>query len=533
MSYKQKAELSCRKYALLSRKYFLSLFFFIPPHLTFLVKKGQNAPAFDIFSFMKKQILAFVISIVMLLPAAYAADIGDTFGEVQLTSALHFQAQYHEETNTVDTQWDTWGDDAMWYKIIRSQTNPSPTYPEDQAIYAPLAGETSWSDTSPFPGKSFYRLCVITYEKDRYCSNVVIINTQKEKHDEENIICAQVLTPAKNEDTGVCEDFPTPCDVPEGWHVQTDIASCSDENSISLSAERKNDMVHIQWETSGSDTYNSLVLLRAPQQVNIYSPFDAGVEVFPLDKEKKEYFDTTALPRESYTYRICVPQGSKCTLFSNDIFIPAEIVSPETTTEEKTEVSTEGNGSDNTESENMFSDIDADSELGKAILSYALQEVVRGFDDGTFRPEKNVTRAEMAKMAVLANNISAPAVSEQMFCDVPVTEWFAPFITYFVENGYAKGFENTECSLGRIFSPHTPILRSEALKMVLTIAQIDVSAYEDFPIGFSDVPEYHWVVPYAKAAHELGIIDGELLNPDAPATRGEVMLMLSRTQGVR
>jgi len=29
--------------------------------------------------------------------------------------------------------------------------------------------------------------------------------------------CIQVITPAKNPNTGACKDFPTPCDVPEGW----------------------------------------------------------------------------------------------------------------------------------------------------------------------------------------------------------------------------------------------------------------------------------------------------------------------------
>lgn len=32
-------------------------------------------------------------------------------------------------------------------------------------------------------------------------------------------ICIQVITPAKNPETGETEDFPTPCDVPEGWKI--------------------------------------------------------------------------------------------------------------------------------------------------------------------------------------------------------------------------------------------------------------------------------------------------------------------------
>lgn len=37
-------------------------------------------------------------------------------------------------------------------------------------------------------------------------------------------MCAQVITPALNPETGDITEFPTPCDVPEGWEIiQNDI----------------------------------------------------------------------------------------------------------------------------------------------------------------------------------------------------------------------------------------------------------------------------------------------------------------------
>lgn len=40
----------------------------------------------------------------------------------------------------------------------------------------------------------------------------------------EGVFCAQVITPARNPDTGDIKEFPTPCSVPEGWEViQNDI----------------------------------------------------------------------------------------------------------------------------------------------------------------------------------------------------------------------------------------------------------------------------------------------------------------------
>lgn len=41
---------------------------------------------------------------------------------------------------------------------------------------------------------------------------------------EEGVVCIQVITPARNPDTGDIREFSTPCDVPEGWEtIQNDI----------------------------------------------------------------------------------------------------------------------------------------------------------------------------------------------------------------------------------------------------------------------------------------------------------------------
>ncbi len=40
----------------------------------------------------------------------------------------------------------------------------------------------------------------------------------------EEKMCAQVITPARNPETGDIREFPTPCDVPDGWElIQNDI----------------------------------------------------------------------------------------------------------------------------------------------------------------------------------------------------------------------------------------------------------------------------------------------------------------------
>lgn len=45
-------------------------------------------------------------------------------------------------------------------------------------------------------------------------------------------VCAQVITPAENPNTGECKNFPTPCDVPSGW---SKVDQCEDSGSVDSS----------------------------------------------------------------------------------------------------------------------------------------------------------------------------------------------------------------------------------------------------------------------------------------------------------
>ena len=479
----------------------------------------------------KKKFVTGICGVVLALSAfsVAGAETENEFGDVQMTADILFSAEYDAETSAVHMAWSIkegspWKEEVMWYKIVRSQENPLPTFPEDESVAYAAETEGEGTDTSPLPGKTFYRLCAITYEKKRLCSNVVAVDT--EQKGEEMPLCIQVITPAKNVETGACKDFPTPCDVPEGWEVLPNEEQCPKEEEIVLNAEKQGDIVHLTWKTKSTESYASLVLLRGPENSPLQSPFSAQVEVFPLDETSGKYDDITVLPKESYRYRICVPNGTACDVLSNIVSIAADVP-----------VHSETPGNEQQEKNDMpdivFSDVDTDSEMGKAILGYAAQGVVHGFDDGTFRPDKPITRAEIAKITILAKGETVETPHSERFCDVPVTEWFAPYVSFFVDHGYVNGFPSDACEAGAVFLPHKPVLRSEALKMIFLMFEQSVDIFEDFPVGFSDVPEYHWVVPYAKAAHELGIIDGETLRPDDMATRGEVMLMLTRIDALR
>lgn len=47
----------------------------------------------------------------------------------------------------------------------------------------------------------------------------------------ESRICIQVVTSAVNKETGEVKDFPTPCDVPEGWEVRANQPTTNPDGS--------------------------------------------------------------------------------------------------------------------------------------------------------------------------------------------------------------------------------------------------------------------------------------------------------------
>ncbi len=131
-----------------------------------------------------------------------------------------------------------------------------------------------------------------------------------------------------------------------------------------------------------------------------------------------------------------------------------------------------------------------------------------------YRLGDNITRAEMAKIAVkLADGASAECVGN-VFSDVTVS---LGDLCGYIEAAADAGIVST---LNAKFRPSDLVTRAEMVKMLLAakgVAPTDVSA------GFSDVPaSLGDLAGYINAAVEEGLIKaGTSFRPNATATRGE------------
>ncbi len=86
---------------------------------------------------------------------------------------------------------------------------------------------------------------------------------------------------------------------------------------------------------------------------------------------------------------------------------------------------------------------------------------VSGYEDGTFKPDRTITRAEFSKL--INNALHTEKKATLSFSDVKQKEWFYGEIQKSVASGFFSGYENNT------FRPNNPIKREEVAKVVNSV----------------------------------------------------------------
>ena len=142
---------------------------------------------------------------------------------------------------------------------------------------------------------------------------------------------------------------------------------------------------------------------------------------------------------------------------------------------------------------------DAEGHWGQQYVDYYTEKgVVKGYPDGTFRPDDRITRAEAAQ--VLLNYFKFTGRGKG-FTDVPATAWYYDAVLASQQNGAFEGYEDGT------FRPDSNISREEVIVMLRRIT----TAEENFELG-KHFLDYHDVCDWAKgsvgALREVGVLDG-------------------------
>lgn len=145
---------------------------------------------------------------------------------------------------------------------------------------------------------------------------------------------------------------------------------------------------------------------------------------------------------------------------------------------------------------------------------------IRGYADGTFRPDASITRAEFAALANRAFGLKGSA--QTAFSDVKTSSWASKEVSAAVAAGYVSGASDGT------FRPDEPITRQEAALMIVRLLKLTPDA--DAANAFADAQSIpSWSKGAIGAAAESGIISGysdRTYRPLKTATRSEAISML-------
>ncbi len=133
-----------------------------------------------------------------------------------------------------------------------------------------------------------------------------------------------------------------------------------------------------------------------------------------------------------------------------------------------------------------FSDVKETDWYAEAVETLAGLGVVSGYEDGTFKPTRQITRAEFVTMAMAFSTLE---YGESPFSDVEDTSWAAPYIYTAHKLGWVNGMGEGE------FSPNSPVNRAQAVtilnKMLGRQADAGVKELDDVKNFYDLFPE-HW-----------------------------------------
>jgi hypothetical protein len=163
-----------------------------------------------------------------------------------------------------------------------------------------------------------------------------------------------------------------------------------------------------------------------------------------------------------------------------------------------------------------FSDVSKSYYAHKEVMDLVNRGVINGYSDGTFKPTKQVTRAEFATFVARALDLPSATSS---FKDVPKTSALYDGVSKAHKSGIIKGFSNAT------FKPNVAVSRQDMAVMLDRAMQLKGSYTKTKALNFSDKAT---VGAYAKTSVErllnynvMGTYSGTSYKPTTIGTRAE------------
>lgn len=208
-----------------------------------------------------------------------------------------------------------------------------------------------------------------------------------------------------------------------------------------------------------------------------------------------------------------------------------------------------------------FSDV-APGQANFVAIQYLYNtDIVSGYPDGSFQPDRPVTRAEALKMIMLAFDVplikneevvnkvdgtvftdlesgktkaveteaiektSVEPLEEVQLSDIDSKAWYIDFVESGLKHKLVNGYSDNT------FRPHNTINLAEALKISLSASQANLNLMSVPDQIFTDVKKEDWFSAFALYAKDHELVDIALdnsINPAQEMTRGKLSQLIYR-----
>lgn len=179
--------------------------------------------------------------------------------------------------------------------------------------------------------------------------------------------------------------------------------------------------------------------------------------------------------------------------------------------------------------EQKFSDVPESYWAFSYISEMTERGVLSGYPDGKFYPDAQVSRAEFAKIMTTAAGLSVTEPITQLFADVQISEWYAPYVHTAKE--YLSAYSQGGASY---YLPNTPALREDIAVALVKLkgystTGADLTTLQRMFSDYQSISENAKI--YVAAAIENGLISGYsdgTFKGQSSITRAEAATLLWR-----
>lgn len=171
-----------------------------------------------------------------------------------------------------------------------------------------------------------------------------------------------------------------------------------------------------------------------------------------------------------------------------------------------------------------FSDVPSDAAYAQAINDFREKGIVHGYPDGSFRPDRSISRAEVAQIlsehflpkdAIWRNEGEFAFTNKGLpFSDIDAKAWYNLAIRRSFRAGVIKGYNDGT------FRPGSSVTVAEGTKLIIQALQLETPAEGAV-----------WYERFIRAAGDRSALPPSIRSVNEPITRGQLIEMLWRLSG--